>query len=1170
MKTYPHFRVVFVLAYLLAQVGTAGPLAVSIRIPESLHQRPVWHVARLAEGELALGFEGGLALGRPGGPWRLISAPSGQTVRVVAAGHGRLLVAGTGFCGFVAGSGVGAVPGMQGEYQCAEAVAEGWLVAGREGVWRVTPAGVGELVARPGPAYAGFDSRLCRIRDEMVVSLPGEVPRLWRHGRLSGDASLAGFGKSQVYFADAELVVSTKGIVDHQGRKVLAESARDAMLKRGGIVGVAQFGSVVLVATFAGGINAYDRDTGTELWSWRAAGEVYSLVRDGDHLLLGTATGVYALVNPALVRHWRLNNVVPFELIPGVDSSATLITAAGAFHVGEDELSMGAETWPEQGGANVRDGMLRFGEASTELRTRFVTGLARVSDRVAVSLSQELILLSRRGEKVATPLDGVVGAVATDGRNFLAATTTRGVHVVAPDGKPVDRIGDGRASVSELRPGKLALLFWDGSILDSDSLPLGRVPIGNPRDAALMQGRLAVLVTRPDRDPLIGWLTKDGWQPLEIPGLAEVGAEQIAATASHLFVAGPRGVLRVRLPLAPSVPPRVGWRWSAPVTGSEVMLPDSAHEAVRVALAAAELPPAPATSVRMRAGRGAWTDAAPDNSLSFSVAAGATPVVLQAERNGLLSESIFTVVRPRPWWQRTWAWPLHGLVLGLVVIGLVRWRTRRLEHRTRELETRVAARTTELRQANAVKEEFLASISHEIRNPLNGVVGICEMLAEREVGPRERMLVRTLGGCADQLRSMLDDILEFSQLERKAPVLSNADFELISLVEECARVMDPDLTSCSLLLPETTCWLHGDSGKVRQVVCNLISNALKYGVPREAGVEAQITPADGGRIRVRLAVRNTGPTIPPAEIPLLFESFRRGRHTAGEAGSGLGLAVCRRLAVAMGGHLTAASQEGVTEFAFEVVLPSAQPPAPVQAAPATVSRVLAIEDEDYNRLVLGHVLRALGYSVDWAENAAAALRLAAAHSYDLILTDWRLPDMEGGELCKRLLAVVSLPKPPVIAVTAYANAEKLAEAKAAGMSGFVTKPVTREKLERAIRGLSTSRQPRRSLDTETNALPGGKSPLASLGPLAPSPLRLAADLAEKWRSVAALAEMQDPRTGREAHGLRSLLLLAGEESAAEQVGLIETAADSADWAAVQRLAPFAAEEVVASEHRLRA
>jgi signal transduction histidine kinase/CheY-like chemotaxis protein len=862
------------------------------------------------------------------------------------------------------------------------------------------------------------------------------------------------------------------------------------------------------------------------------------LVRDGSGLLLGTASGVYSVADPAQVQHWALPNTPGMELWAGGEGDADFITAAGVMQVRGNEMVPGATAWPERQGALVRDAVLHFGEASASLPTRYVAGLAVNAGVAVAGLSRELVLLARTGVTVRTPLEGVLGAVATDGRNFLVATMTRGVHVVTPDGALLDRIGQGRANLSEIRPGKVVLLFWDGLILDSDANRLGRVPFGNPRDATLVQGRLAVLVTRSDRAPVVGLLTQDEWRPLDVPGLAEIGAEQIAATKQYLFVAGPRGVLRVRLPVEFSAPPRADWRWTAPLAAGEVRLQDAGQETVRLSFAPGNLAPAPDTSLRVRVGEGSWSEFRPGQAQTLTLPSGRTAVALQAERNGLVTEAGFTVVRPQPWWLRPWAWLLHAAGLGLLVFGLARLRTRQLERRTRELQARVEERTAELRKANAVKEEFLASISHEIRNPLNGVVGICEMLAEREVGPRERMLVRTLGGCADQL-------------------------------EESARVMDPDLAACSLLLPEQPCWLHGDSGKLRQILCNLISNALKYGHPREAGIEVGAGAAEGGRVRVRLAVRNTGETIPADELPRLFESFRRGGRTAGVAGSGLGLAVCRRLATAMGGHLTAASAEGVTEFAFEAVLPSAQPPVPSGSAPATVSRALAIEDEDYNRIVLGHALRALGYSVDWAEDAAAALRLAPTQPYDLILTDWRLPDMEGGELCTRLLALLPNPKPPIIAVTAYANAEKLAEAKAVGMAGFITKPITREKLERIILGLSGNRQPRRSLDAEISLPAVPRSVLASLGELAPSPLRLAGEIAERWRGIAALAAMQDPRTARDAHALRSLLLLVGERGAAEQLGVFEQAADAGDWAAVQRLAPHVGAEITAGQSRLR-
>src|SRR5690606_25229452 len=137
---------------------------------------------------------------------------------------------------------------------------------------------------------------------------------------------------------------------------------------------------------------------------------------------------------------------------------------------------------------------------------RYVNGLTVLKDWSAISLEHGLTLLSNNAESRQIPLDGVVHDLATDGRHFLAGTMTQGVHVVAPDGRIVGRIGRGRAAVSEVRPGKVALLFWDGSILDSDANQLGRITDGNPRDATMVQDRLAVLVTRPDRDPVIGLL----------------------------------------------------------------------------------------------------------------------------------------------------------------------------------------------------------------------------------------------------------------------------------------------------------------------------------------------------------------------------------------------------------------------------------------------------------------------------------------------------------------------------------------------------------------------------------------------------------------------------------------------------------------------------------------
>lgn len=1169
MKTHPSIRAVFFLA-LSASMAIAqalSPVFSDLKLPSSLDNKPIWVIGRLNNGELAVGYEGGFAVGSPNGTWQRYDSPNGQVVKVISQSKVGIIVAGEGFCGYVAENQLVIDPAMSGDYVSATALDDGWLVASRSEIWRVR-----QTAESPWSAVRTSitgEVRLTEYADNIIAShRTGPVMR-WTETGFEPFAPLAALNNSVIGWNDGDLFVTERGIVSANG-EILLDSVANRRELRAGIVGVAEFGPWIVVATFGDGISIYERASRNLVRKWKGEfGNVYWFARERDGFILGTSKGAVAVADPRRSEFAPIANEPIFDLVVKEKSQLYIMTASGAIALVDSNLERVSHQWPvNDAGVFIENAVLKQGTYAHTLPSRFIYGLSSIQGTAAAATDRDLMIFKEGTALNPIPLEGVLHGLATDGRNYLISTTTRGVHVVSPQGRIQGRIGTGRASVSEVRPGKVALLFWDGTILDSDANLMGRISAGNPRDAALLNGRLAVLVTRTDRDPVIGIVEGDTWQPLEVPGLARIGAEQIAADDEYLFAAGPRGVIRVRLPLPISTPPTANWRWSGQVENSRVTLFRPSDKFLELSPVLGEFGPTPATRFQIRIGDGNSTDVEPGRPMQIPVAWGRTSIVTQAERNGLIVERQFTVIRPWPWWLRPWAWPLHvGLTAGLV-IGLARLRTRRLERRNRELERRVALRTSELRKANAAKEEFLAGISHEIRNPLNGVVGICAMLADREVGPREKMLVRTLGGCADQLRSMLDDILDFSRIERGDVAVTNQDFELVALIEESAMVMDPERSACTLILPDEAVWLHGDSGKLRQIACNLISNALKYGVPREAGIEVRVENAGGGRSRIRIAVRNSGPTIPAEEIPRLFESFQRGSRTANIPGSGLGLAVCRRLIQSMGGRITAASVDGVTEFAIEVLLPNARPPEKAVELPAMVSRALAIEDEDYNRIALGHVLRALGYQVDWAADGTSALKLAGERQYDLVLTDWRLPDMNGGDLCKRILSLLPNPKPPVIAVTAYSTTEKLDEARAAGMTGFVTKPITKEKLSRVIRGLSEGLQPRRSLDINLAAAPA--SPLASLGDLAPSCEQLASDIAARWQSTITLAELRDPRTPREAHALRSLLLLASEEGAAEQIALLESAAESADWSTVDKLLPFAAEEIAQTRQRLTA
>ena len=1166
------------MVFWLVFLGTPGlaatsfaPLSVPLALPDNLRNHSVWTVVRLPDGSLAAGFEGGVALGVPGGAWTIVPTPNGCPVQIIAPAHGRILAAGSSCSGFVECGTFIPVPGLQAQFTSAQSVPEGWLLAGPAGLWLVDRAGT------PTPIGTGISAGhpvLGRSASDVLVLWPGRPPQRWTGGSLAPAAlPPAPFPHSPRLLRD-DLWFADTGVFTGSAGPLLPHTVATTLLDEDWLINAAHGTPWLLCATYRSGIAAYRPGEPAPDWQWAGPGACLSLNRDGAAFLLGTTSGAFALADPNRVLAAPLDNADILHL-RAEPAGARLVTLTGILDFGTISPSAAETLWPETGGATVGSGTLHHRGNVLPLATQYVSGLSTCGDSAAVAYGNTLLVAVSDTPALATLPSGI-NSLANDGRSFYAGTYANGVHSFAPDGRALASIGLGRSRVREISPGRPLLLFWHGEVRDTLGTLLGTIPGANPRDAALASVRrsdgtvandqLLILATRADAPPILGRLADGVWSPLEVPGLAAIDAEAIAANDNFLYIAGRRGVLEVRLPLDRSSPPTPVWRWEIAGQSLRVDLPDEKTAQATLTPGRWELPTEPRTRYKVRLASGTWTEAEPGTTLSIPADWGHNAVLLRAERNGLVAERELLVVRPYPWFLRRWALALEALALVAAAWGLVRWRIRHLLRQKRTLEQAVEQRTVQLRKANAAKEEFLASVSHEIRNPLNGVVGICAILDDSQIGPRERSFVRVLSGCAQQLHSMLDDVLDFSRIDRGEIALANAPFEACSLVEESVRVMDPSLESCSLDLPDTPQWLEGDAGKLRQIVCNLVSNALKYGRPREAGVELRLHPDSDGRIRLRLAVRNTGPTIPADELPRLFESFRRGSGTDNVPGFGLGLAVCRRLAERMGGRMTAASAAGTTEFALELVLPVSAPPAADTAARPTVSRALAVEDEDYNRLALGHALRALGYEIDWATDGASALQLARRQSYDLILTDWKLPDIDGDELCRRLIAVLSPPRPPIVAVTAYSSAEKMAAATAAGMTGFVTKPITREKLEHLIRNLETGPRPRPGVDVPRTA--GVPAALSILGDLAPTLAKLSADIDSTWQQAQTQARLHDPRAGRAAHSLRSLLLLAGESDLAEQFGLLENAANESDWSTAEQLLAFLAEEIASTRRRL--
>ncbi|MFT3780731.1 MAG: response regulator [Nibricoccus sp.] len=510
----------------------------------------------------------------------------------------------------------------------------------------------------------------------------------------------------------------------------------------------------------------------------------------------------------------------------------------------------------------------------------------------------------------------------------------------------------------------------------------------------------------------------------------------------------------------------------------------------------------------------------------------------------------FQVHRLLPWYLSYAGITLFAAAGSFFFYAAVKLRTRQITARNRELEQKIVERTQELAKANAAKSEFLAAMSHEIRNPMNGVIGIIKILQEAKLGSREKYYLTTLHRCAEQLRTTVDDVLDFSKIEAGKITLHPDTFDLAECINSTISAIDLtgdriELASWAGLRPAVT----GDQGKFAQILVNYFTNALKYGVPQAATVDVYVLSEGPQHCRVTVAVKNSGPDIPPHEQATLFETFTRGEYAKRGriGGSGLGLSICKKFAEAMGGTVGVTSANGLTVFQVTVPFEVARVHRKQEedtAIPRNLhARALAIEDEDYNRLVLGNILAKLGYKVDWACDGKTALQLSRQNGYDLILTDLMLPDTDGGSLTKEILANCEEPKPPIFAVTAYSTREKEEECVAAGMGGFISKPITVEKLEAAIQGWAakhrTGAKPVVSAYEPSVAV--SVQQLSRLGPLEVILPDFIQKIENEWANIDRMLEDREcTPAANAAHKLISATLLVEANVLSDQLRLLES------------------------------